>query len=103
MRTENSEMPCRDGRPILAASYFVFARMHMLVELGPFLCVALSAAPLAQLQSLVLVDRGLTLGRRQLQTALKTARPVREDSLTAALRAEIRPTAGDLPWKVRLL
>jgi hypothetical protein len=103
MRTENSEMPCRDGRPILAASYFVFARMHMLVELGPFLCVALLAAPLAQLQSLILVDRGPTQGLRQLQIALKTAGPARKDSLPAALRAEIRPTAGDLHWKVGLL
>jgi signal transduction histidine kinase/CHASE2 domain-containing sensor protein len=87
----------------LAASYFVFARMHMLVELGPFLCVALLAAPLAQLQNLVLVDRGLTQGLRQLQIALKAAGPVRKDSLPAALRAEIRPTAGDLHWKVGLL
>ncbi len=56
MRTENSEMPCRDGRPILAASYFVFARMHMLVELGPFLCMVPLAVPLAQLQSLIRWD-----------------------------------------------
>jgi signal transduction histidine kinase len=87
----------------LAASYFVFAQMHMLVELGPFLCVALLAAPIAQLQSLVLVDRGLTQGLRQLQIALKTAEPTKEGSLPAALRAEIRPTAGDLHWKVSLL
>src|SRR5260370_42303100 len=30
--------------------------MHMLVELGPFLCVVLLAAPLAQLQSLIRWD-----------------------------------------------
>jgi signal transduction histidine kinase len=87
----------------LAASYLVFAWMHILVGLGPFLCVALLAGPLAQLQNLVLVDRGLTQGLRQLQIALKTAEPVRKESLTAALRAEIRPTAGDLHWKVSLL
>jgi signal transduction histidine kinase/CHASE2 domain-containing sensor protein len=87
----------------LAASYLVFAWMHILVELGPFLCVALLAGPLAQLQNLVLVDRGLTQGLRQLQIALMTAEPVRKDSLPAALRAEIRPTAGDLHWKVSLL
>src|SRR5713226_8626654 len=103
MRTENSEMPCHDGRPILAASYLVFARMHILVELGPFLCVALLAAPLAQLQNLVFVDRGLTQSLRQLQIALKTIEPRKKDSLPAALRAEIRPTAGDLHWKVSLL
>src|SRR5258708_19072768 len=87
----------------LAASYLAFAWMHILVGLGPFLCVALLAGPLAQLQNLVLVDRGLTQGLRQLQIALKTAEPVRKDSLPAALRAEIRPTAGDLHWKVSLL
>jgi signal transduction histidine kinase/CHASE2 domain-containing sensor protein len=87
----------------LAASSLVFAWMHVLVELGPFLCVALLAAPLAQLQNLVLVDRGLTQGLRQLQIALKTAEPVRKDSLPAALRAEIAPTARDLHWKVSLL
>jgi CHASE2 domain-containing sensor protein len=87
----------------LLASYLVFAWMHVLVELGPFFCVALLAAPLAQLQNLVLVDRGLTQGLRQLQIALKTAEPVRKDSLPAALRAEIPPTAGDLHWKVSLL
>ncbi len=87
----------------LAASYLVFAWMHILVGLGPFLCVALLAGPLAQLQNLVLVDRGLTQGLRQLQIALKTTEFARKDSLPAALRAEIRPTAGDLHWKVSLL
>jgi len=80
-----------------------FAWMHILVGLGPFLCVALLAAPLAQLQNLVLVDRGLTQSLRQLQLVLKTAEPVKNDSLPAALRGEIQPTGGDLHWKVSLL
>ena len=87
----------------LVASYLVFARMQILVGLGPFACVGLLAGPLAQLQNLVLVDRGLTHGLRQLQIALQTAEPTKRDSLPAALRAEIRPTAGDLHWKVSLL
>src|ERR1700730_17751820 len=87
----------------LAASYFAFAWMHILVGLGPFLCVALLAGPLAQLQNLVLVDRGLTQGLRQLQIALKTGEPTKKNSLPAALRAEIRPTEGDLHWKVSLV
>jgi signal transduction histidine kinase len=77
--------------------------MHVLVGLAPFLCVALLAAPLAQLQNLVLVDRGLTQGLRQLQIALKTAEPTKKNSLPAALRAEIRTNDGDLHWKVSLL
>ncbi len=87
----------------VAASYFVFAWMHILVGLGPFLGVALLAGPLAQLQNLVLVDRGLTLGLRQLQNALKMAELTKKGSLPAALRAEIRRTTGDLHWKVSLL
>jgi len=57
---------------------------------------ALLAGPLAQLQNLVLVDRGLTQGLRQLQIALKVAELTKKDSLPAALRAEIRSTAGGL-------
>ena len=87
----------------LGASYLVFAWMHILVGLGPFLSVALLAGPLAQLQNLVLVDRGLTQGLRQLQIVLKAAEPAKKDSLPAALRGEIRPTTGDLHWKVSLL
>jgi signal transduction histidine kinase/CHASE2 domain-containing sensor protein len=87
----------------LAASYFVFASMHILVGLGPFLSVALLAGPLAQLQNLVLVDRGLTQGLRQLQIALKTAESTKKNSLPAALRAKTRPADGDLHWKVSLL
>ncbi len=87
----------------LAASYLVFTWMHVLVGLGPFLCVALLAGPLAQLQNLVLMDRGLTQGLRQLQIALKTAGLVKKDSLSAALREELRPKAEDLHWKVSLL
>jgi signal transduction histidine kinase len=87
----------------LAASYFTFTWMHVLVGLGPFLCMAVLAGPLAQLQNLVLVDRGLTQGLRHLQAALKTAESANKKSLPAALRAEIRRKDGDLHWKVSLL
>jgi len=87
----------------LSASYMVFAWMHVLVGLGPFLCVGVLAGPLAQLQNLVLVDRGLTQGLRQLQDVLRTAERAQKESLPAALRAGIQPAAGDLHWKVELL
>jgi signal transduction histidine kinase/CHASE2 domain-containing sensor protein len=87
----------------LAASYFVFARMHILVGLGPFLTVALLAGPLAQLQNLLLVDRTLNQGLRQLQIALKAAESTKKNSLPAALRAETRLADRDLHWKVSLL
>ncbi len=87
----------------VVASYLALAWMHILVGMGPFLCVGLLSVPLAQLQNLVLVDLGLTQGLRQLQLALKTADLATEDSLPAALRAEVRPATGDLHWKVDLL
>src|SRR5205807_8090501 len=87
----------------LVASYLAFAWMHLLIGLGPLLCAGLLAGPLAQLQNLVVVDQGLTQGLRQLQIALKTAELTKKNSLPAALRAEIRPSAGDLHWKVDLL
>ena len=87
----------------LVASYLAFAWMHLQIGLGPFLCAGLLAGPLAQLQNLVVVDQGLTQGLRQLQIALKTAELTKKNSLPAALRAEIRPSAGDLHWKVDLL
>ncbi len=87
----------------LAAGYLAFARMHVLVGLGPFLCVGVLAGPLAQLQNLLLVDRSLTQRLRQLQNVLKAAEPAQKASLPAALRAEVRPAGADLHWKVDLL
>lgn len=87
----------------LAAAYAALTRMHLLVEVGPFLCAGLLAGPLAQLQNLVLVDRGLTQGLRQLQLVLKTAGPETRDSLSAALRPEVLSAASELHWKVQLL
>ena len=87
----------------LVASYLAFAWIHILVALGPFLCVGVLAGPLAQLQNLVLVDRSLTQRLRQLQNFLKATEPEQMESLPAALRAKTQPTAGDLHWKVDLL
>lgn len=87
----------------VVASYLVFTWMHILVGLGPFLCVAVLAGPAAQLQNLVFLDRGLTQGLRQLQIALKTTETTKKESLSAALRAEIPPAARNLHWKVNLL
>jgi signal transduction histidine kinase len=87
----------------LVASYLAFAWTHILVGLGPFLCVGVLAGPLAQLQNLVLVDRSLTQRLLQLQNFLKATEPEQKESLPAALRAETQPVAGDLHWKVDLL
>ena len=87
----------------LLASYLAFAWTHILVALGPFLCVGVMAGPLAQLQNLVMVDRSLTQRLRQLQNFLRDAEPEQKESLPAALRAQTKPSAVDLHWKVDLL
>ncbi len=87
----------------LVASYVAFARLHVLVGLGPFFCVGAMAGPLAQMQNLVLVDRGLTQRLRQLQGFLRAAEPAQRESLVAALRAEMQPAHADLHWKADLL
>jgi signal transduction histidine kinase/CHASE2 domain-containing sensor protein len=87
----------------VVASYLAFLRTHVLVGLGPFLCVGLLAGPLAQLQNLVIVDRDLARGLQQLQNFLRAAEPAKIESLPAALRSEIQPARADLHWKVELL
>jgi signal transduction histidine kinase len=87
----------------LLVSYLAFSWTHILVALGPFLCLGVLAGPLAQLQNLVLVDRNLTQRLRQLQNFLRDAETDQKESLPTALRAQAKPSAGDLHWKVDLL
>jgi len=86
-----------------AGGYVLFAQAHRLIEFGPLLCVGLLAGPLAQLENLVVVDRGLTRGLRHLQRTLRVAAPEMGGGLRAALRAEVPARTGDLHWKVELL
>ena len=85
------------------AGYLLFAYAQRLVELGPLLCVGLLVAPAAQLENLVVVDRGLTRGLRQLQRALQTATPEMGGGLRPAVRSEIPAPSQGLHWKVELL
>jgi len=52
------------------AGLWLFANAHRIVAFGPVLCAGLLALPLAQLENLVVVNRGLTRGLRQLRQAL---------------------------------
>jgi len=88
---------------VLMAGYFLFARAHILIELGPFLCAGLLAAPAAQLQNLFFLDRDISEGLRHLQRALRTTTPERAGNLSAALRLQPASPAGDLHWKIHLL
>jgi len=84
------------------AGYWLFAHTHRLIAFGPVLCVGLLAVPLAQLENLVVVNRGLTRGLRQLRQTLQAGQaPVELASLHPA---EISPeTTGDLQWRVELI
>ena len=84
------------------AGYWLFAHAHRLIAFGPVLCVGLLAVPLAQLENLVVVNRGLTRGLRQLRQTLQAGQAPMD---LASLRpAEISPeTTGDLQWRVELI
>jgi signal transduction histidine kinase len=84
------------------AGYWLFAHAHRLIAFGPVLCVGLLAVPLAQLENLVVVNRGLTRGLRQLRRTLQAGQAPME---LASLRpAETSPeTTGDLQWRVELI
>ena len=82
--------------------YWLFAYAHRLIAFGPVLCVGLLAVPLAQLENLVVVNRGLTRGLRQLRQTLRAGQAPME---LASLRpAETSPeTTRDLQWRVDLI
>jgi CHASE2 domain-containing sensor protein/nitrogen-specific signal transduction histidine kinase len=87
----------------LAAGYLLFVQAHLLIEIGPFLCAAVLAGPVAQLQNLILVDRDLTERLHHLQRALRSAAPEMSGSLSAALHPQVSSSAGNLHWKIQLL
>ncbi|PYT84714.1 MAG: hypothetical protein DMG40_00870 [Acidobacteria bacterium] len=85
-----------------AVSYLLFAWADRLIAFGPFLCVGVLAGPMAQLQNLVTVDRSVTRGLHQLQSALRKTGPAHgTGSMSLALRAATPP--GNLHWKINLL
>ena len=88
---------------VYGAGYVLFAHAQRMVELGPLMCVGVLVAPAAQLENLIVVDRGLTRGLRQLQRALQPATPEMGGSLRAAMRLETPAPSQDLHWKVELL
>jgi signal transduction histidine kinase len=84
------------------AGYWLFAHAHRLIAFGPVLCVGLLAVPLAQLENLVVVNRGLTRGLRQLRQTLHSGQgPVELASFHPAETAT--ETTGDLQWRVDLI
>jgi|GEM_PF-706327 len=55
------------------ASYFVFLKFHLLLSYGPMLAAGLLAAPIAQLENLLLVNREVTSRLQQLRGTITAA------------------------------
>jgi signal transduction histidine kinase/CHASE2 domain-containing sensor protein len=53
-----------------AGGFWLFRHWGILLELGPLLCAAVLAVPLAQLENLAIVNRALTRGLQQLRGTL---------------------------------
>ena len=84
------------------AGYWLFAHAHLLIAFGPVLCAGLLAVPLAQLENLVIVNRGLTRGLNQLRQTLHTGQSPVE--LAGFHPAEVAPEpTSDLQWRVDLI
>ncbi|HMD83303.1 MAG TPA: CHASE2 domain-containing protein [Terriglobia bacterium] len=86
-----------------AAGYFLFTRAGYLIGFGPLLLVGLLAGPLVQLENLILVERNISRGLRQIQTVLHDANQSFKTGLHSALRPEIPVPSQGLHWKVELL
>lgn len=83
-----------------AVGYELFAHSGRLISFGPFLCLGVLAAPLAQLENLLEVDRGLTRSLRQLQNALRDSSSVGGSNLRSALRAGAQAPQDGFYWKL---
>ena len=55
---------------VYVAAYFLFADFHRLLAYGPLLVAGVLAAPIAQLENLLIVDREVTSRLQQLRTAI---------------------------------
>jgi hypothetical protein len=82
------------------AGYFAFAVLHRQLEYGPVLVAGVLAAPLAQLESLIVVDRAITRRLKELQLLL----PARDELVPSQVTALTRPASPSrLHWKLASL
>lgn len=78
------------------AAYQVFDHLHRLVSLAPLLLAGVLAAPLAQLENLLLVDREVSERLRQLRQTVRPGSPTGTSSAN-------RVPSGRLHWKLAAL
>ncbi|MBZ5533019.1 MAG: CHASE2 domain-containing protein [Acidobacteriia bacterium] len=82
-------------------AYFLFLRFHLLISYGPLLAAGLLAAPIAQLENLLLVNREVTSRLQQLRRTIAPASDARPLGAQAEVAAGAAP-AG-LHWKLEAL
>ena len=85
---------------IFGLSFVWFLRWRVTLDLAPLLFASVVAFPLAQVNSFVTVNRGLTKALRQLRQTLNAATPTTN---TAANTAPVTWASRDFSWKVESL
>jgi len=81
------------------ASYLVFEHFHRIIFYGPLLLAGIFAAPIAQLENLLLVNREITARLQQLQQIMKPHLAEGQN----LLKAGTSPSSGRLHWKLAAL
>lgn len=84
-----------------AAGYVLFVRFNLLFHYGPLLVAGVMAAPLAQLETLIIFEGAITRRLRDLQHLLNSARP--SFALNKVFGSGGAPSHSDLHWKLNTL
>jgi signal transduction histidine kinase len=84
-----------------AAGYVLFVRFNLLFPYGPLLVAGVMAAPLAQLENLIIFEGAITRRLRDLQQLLNSARP--NLAFNRVPGSGAAPSRSDLHWKVNTL
>ncbi len=79
------------------AGYFIFDTFHRQIEYGPFLAAGVLAAPLAQLESLFVVDRAITRRLEELLRLLPASAELAQDKIVIPARGS---SPSQLHWKL---
>lgn len=79
------------------AGYFAFNALHQQLEYGPFVVAGVLAAPLAQLDSLLVVDRAITRRLRELERLLPASAVTVPDKIFIPSRES---SPSQLHWKL---
>ena len=84
------------------AAYFLFRDYHRLLSYGPLLIAGVLAAPIAQLENLLIVDREVTLRLQQLRHAISPHYGYLKPAQSGSDRSKW-PASDRLHWKLAAL